>query len=132
MTIGNLAVCFGPTLLRPEEETVASIMDIKFYNIVVEILIENCEKITAGPPQDSPSSCQNLAISNLQRPEDQEEQQQSQPQQPQPQLPQQQQQQPQQSVTNNGAIHLPCYSVHTVVPATVQVIIFSITPAKIF
>ncbi|XP_029174831.1 rho GTPase-activating protein 26 isoform X2 [Nylanderia fulva] len=52
MTVGNLAVCFGPTLLRPEEETVASIMDIKFYNIVVEILIENCEKIIAGPPQD--------------------------------------------------------------------------------
>ncbi|KAL6426163.1 hypothetical protein ACFW04_009016 [Cataglyphis niger] len=53
MTVGNLAVCFGPTLLRPEEETVASIMDIKFYNIVVEILIENCERIIAGPPQDS-------------------------------------------------------------------------------
>lgn len=52
MTVGNLAVCFGPTLLRPEEETVASIMDIKFYNIVVEILIENCEIIIAGPPQD--------------------------------------------------------------------------------
>lgn len=52
MTVGNLAVCFGPTLLRPEEETVASIMDIKFYNIVVEILIENCERIIAGPPQD--------------------------------------------------------------------------------
>ncbi|XP_039313257.1 rho GTPase-activating protein 26 isoform X3 [Solenopsis invicta] len=53
MTVGNLAVCFGPTLLRPEEETVASIMDIKFYNIVVEILIENCERIVAGPYQDS-------------------------------------------------------------------------------
>lgn len=53
MTVGNLAVCFGPTLLRPEEETVASIMDIKFYNIVVEILIENCERIVAGPPQES-------------------------------------------------------------------------------
>ncbi|XP_077254698.1 GTPase regulator associated with FAK isoform X2 [Temnothorax americanus] len=53
MTVGNLAVCFGPTLLRPEEETVASIMDIKFYNIVVEILIENCERLVTGPPQDS-------------------------------------------------------------------------------
>ncbi|XP_066591745.1 rho GTPase-activating protein 26-like [Prorops nasuta] len=52
MTVGNLAVCFGPTLLRPIEETVASIMDIKFYNIVVEILIENCDRIVAGPPQD--------------------------------------------------------------------------------
>ncbi|KAH0951860.1 hypothetical protein HN011_000859 [Eciton burchellii] len=53
MTVGNLAVCFGPTLLRPEEETVASIIDIKFYNIVVELLIENCDRIIAGPPQDS-------------------------------------------------------------------------------
>lgn len=53
MTVGNLAVCFGPTLLRPEEETVASIIDIKFHNIVVEILIENCERIVAGSPQDS-------------------------------------------------------------------------------
>ncbi|XP_076249782.1 GTPase regulator associated with FAK isoform X2 [Calliopsis andreniformis] len=58
MTVGNLAVCFGPSLLRPEEETVASIMDIKFYNIVVEILIENCEKIIAGPPQDTVRSTQ--------------------------------------------------------------------------
>ncbi|XP_053975640.1 rho GTPase-activating protein Graf-like isoform X2 [Hylaeus anthracinus] len=56
MTVGNLAVCFGPSLLRPEEETVASIMDIKFYNIVVEILIENCDRIVAGPPQDMRST----------------------------------------------------------------------------
>uniref|UniRef100_I3JP56 Rho GTPase-activating protein 26 n=1 Tax=Oreochromis niloticus TaxID=8128 RepID=I3JP56_ORENI len=40
MTIANLGVVFGPTLLRPQEETVAAIMDIKFQNIVVEILIE--------------------------------------------------------------------------------------------
>ena len=41
MSISNLGVCFGPTLLRPEEETVAAIMDIKFCNVIVEILIEN-------------------------------------------------------------------------------------------
>uniref|UniRef100_A0AAR2LZ88 Rho GTPase-activating protein 26 n=1 Tax=Pygocentrus nattereri TaxID=42514 RepID=A0AAR2LZ88_PYGNA len=41
MTVANLGVVFGPTLLRPQEETVAAIMDIKFQNIVVEILIEN-------------------------------------------------------------------------------------------
>ena len=29
MNISNLGVCFGPTLLRNEEETVAAIMDIK-------------------------------------------------------------------------------------------------------
>lgn len=51
MTIGNLGVCFGPTLLRPEEETVASIMDLKFYNVVVEILIENYETIFKSKPE---------------------------------------------------------------------------------
>ena len=45
MTVSNLGVCFGPTLFRPEEETVAAIMDIKFCNVVVEILIENYEKV---------------------------------------------------------------------------------------
>jgi hypothetical protein len=50
MTVSNLGVCFGPTLLRPEEETVASIMDLKFYNIVVEILIENYDKIFNSEP----------------------------------------------------------------------------------
>lgn len=51
MTVGNLSVCFGPTLLRPEEETVASIMDLKFYNVVVEILIENYETIFKSKPE---------------------------------------------------------------------------------
>lgn len=45
MNVSNLGVCFGPTLLRPEEETVAAIMDIKFCNVVVEILIENYNKV---------------------------------------------------------------------------------------
>lgn len=45
MTVSNIGVCFGPTLLRPEEETVAAIMDIKFCNVVVEILIENAELV---------------------------------------------------------------------------------------
>lgn len=149
MTVGNLAVCFGPTLLRPEEETVASIMDIKFYNIVVEILIENCENIVAGPPQDSPPPAQNLAqsaaqilapssaqnlapssvqsfvsaaIQNLNAGSMQN-------------LATTNTQHPEekddQSVTGNGTSHLPCtYAVHTVVPATVQVNdtkLFSIT-----
>ena len=43
MTPANLGVVFGPTLLRPKEETVASIMDIKFCNEVIEILIEHCD-----------------------------------------------------------------------------------------
>lgn len=45
MTVANLGVVFGPTLLRPQEETVAAIMDIKFQNIVVEILIEHHERV---------------------------------------------------------------------------------------
>lgn len=45
MTVANLGVVFGPTLMRPQEETVAAIMDLKFQNIVVEILIENYEKV---------------------------------------------------------------------------------------
>ncbi|MEE6461335.1 hypothetical protein FKM82_001263 [Ascaphus truei] len=53
MTVANLGVVFGPTLMRPEEETVAAIMDLKFQNIVVEILIENHEKIFRNPPDAS-------------------------------------------------------------------------------
>uniref|UniRef100_A0A8C1W2X0 Rho GTPase-activating protein 10 n=1 Tax=Cyprinus carpio TaxID=7962 RepID=A0A8C1W2X0_CYPCA len=45
MTVANLGVVFGPTLMRPQEETVAAIMDLKFQNIVVEILIEQHEKV---------------------------------------------------------------------------------------
>lgn len=50
MTVVNLGVVFGPTLLRPQEETVAAIMDIKFQNIVIEILIENHEKVRQKCP----------------------------------------------------------------------------------
>ncbi|XP_034149118.1 rho GTPase-activating protein 26 isoform X1 [Esox lucius] len=50
MTVANLGVVFGPTLLRPQEETVAAIMDIKFQNIVVEILIENHDRIFKDMP----------------------------------------------------------------------------------
>ncbi|XP_050434753.1 rho GTPase-activating protein 26 [Adelges cooleyi] len=50
MTVSNIAVCFGPTLMRPERETVAAIMDIKFCNVVVEILIENFTKIFKNEP----------------------------------------------------------------------------------
>ncbi|KAK1159268.1 rho GTPase-activating protein 26-like isoform X1 [Acipenser oxyrinchus oxyrinchus] len=53
MTVANLGVVFGPTLLRSQEETVAAIMDIKFQNIVVEILIENHEKIFNSVPESA-------------------------------------------------------------------------------
>ncbi|XP_022086160.1 rho GTPase-activating protein 26-like isoform X13 [Acanthaster planci] len=50
MTVTNLGVCFGPTLMRPEEETMKAIMDIKFSNIVIEILIRHYEKIFKTAP----------------------------------------------------------------------------------
>lgn len=50
MTVSNLGVIFGPTLMRSQEETVAAMMNIKFQNIVVEILIENFKKIFHQPP----------------------------------------------------------------------------------
>lgn len=59
MTVANLGVVFGPTLMRPQEETVAAIMDLKFQNIVVEILIENHEKVKvliSRPPPEG-NSC---------------------------------------------------------------------------
>ncbi|CAB3232707.1 unnamed protein product [Arctia plantaginis] len=52
MSTSNLAVCFGPTLLRPERETVASILELKFYNVLVETLLEHYAEIfePAAPP----------------------------------------------------------------------------------
>uniref|UniRef100_A0A3P9PN73 Rho GTPase-activating protein 42 n=1 Tax=Poecilia reticulata TaxID=8081 RepID=A0A3P9PN73_POERE len=50
MTVSNLGVIFGPTLMRSQEETVAAMMNIKFQNIVVEILIENFNKLFHQPP----------------------------------------------------------------------------------
>ncbi|XP_059608525.1 rho GTPase-activating protein Graf isoform X2 [Phlebotomus argentipes] len=69
MSVFNLGVVFGPTLLRAVEETVASILDIKFNNVVIEILIENYDLIFksapgratdylihSGPPESIPRS----------------------------------------------------------------------------
>ncbi|XP_041863482.1 oligophrenin-1-like isoform X2 [Melanotaenia boesemani] len=53
MTPSNMAVIFGPTLMRAKEETVAAMLDIKFQNIVVEILIEDYKKIFSCMPEDS-------------------------------------------------------------------------------
>ncbi|TTD47738.1 Rho GTPase-activating protein 10 [Bagarius yarrelli] len=64
MTVANLGVVFGPTLMRPQEETVAAIMDLKFQNIVVEILIEQHEKIFG----DAPSACPSSSLSPLTAP----------------------------------------------------------------
>uniref|UniRef100_A0A8C5FKY0 Rho GTPase activating protein 10 n=1 Tax=Gadus morhua TaxID=8049 RepID=A0A8C5FKY0_GADMO len=58
MTVANLGVVFGPTLMRPQEETVAAIMDLKFQNIVVEILIKQHQKVSHSLfiPPSIPSS----------------------------------------------------------------------------
>lgn len=53
MSVFNLGVVFGPTLLRPLEETVAAILDIKFNNIVINILIENYELIFKNDPSSA-------------------------------------------------------------------------------
>ncbi|XP_059207893.1 oligophrenin-1-like isoform X2 [Centropristis striata] len=55
MTPSNMAVIFGPTLMRAKEDTVAAMLDIKFQNIVVEILIEDSKKIFSYMPEDSTS-----------------------------------------------------------------------------
>ena len=44
MKASSLGVCFGPTLMRPEHETVASIVDIRYQNIIVETLIQHYNK----------------------------------------------------------------------------------------
>lgn len=49
MTVSNLGMIFGPTLMRSQEETVAAMMNIKFQNIVVEIIIENHQKVLLQP-----------------------------------------------------------------------------------
>uniref|UniRef100_A0A3B1J0T6 Rho GTPase-activating protein 42 n=1 Tax=Astyanax mexicanus TaxID=7994 RepID=A0A3B1J0T6_ASTMX len=72
MTVSNLGVIFGPTLMRSQEETVAAMMNIKFQNIVVEILIENFERqifhqapdpnVALPQAQSRPESRRNRAI----------------------------------------------------------------------
>lgn len=51
MTVSNMGVIFGPTLMRAEEETVAAMLNIKFQNIVMEILIEDYSKVRHAPFQ---------------------------------------------------------------------------------
>ncbi|CAH0718861.1 unnamed protein product, partial [Brenthis ino] len=55
MSASNLAVCFGPTLLRAEHETVASIFELKFYNVLVEALLDNFDVVFADEPPAVPA-----------------------------------------------------------------------------
>ncbi|PVD34185.1 hypothetical protein C0Q70_05450 [Pomacea canaliculata] len=45
MSSANLGICFSPSLIRPRSETMASVLDLRFCSIFVEILIQNYEKI---------------------------------------------------------------------------------------
>jgi len=56
MSIFNLGVVFGPTLLRTAEDSLAAVLEIKFNNLVIEILIENYELIFKSPPGKSTTS----------------------------------------------------------------------------
>ncbi|XP_043224068.1 rho GTPase-activating protein 26-like isoform X1 [Amphibalanus amphitrite] len=64
MSISNLAVCFGPTLLRPEEDTMAAIIDIKFCNTVVETLIRNYDAIFCGGAVEGEQEPNGRSVSN--------------------------------------------------------------------
>lgn len=50
MSIFNLGVVFGPTLLRATEDSLAAVLEVKFNNLVCEILIENYDLIFKNPP----------------------------------------------------------------------------------
>ncbi|KAL7019473.1 hypothetical protein ACKWTF_011131 [Chironomus riparius] len=53
MSIFNLGVVFGPTLLKASEDSLAAVLEIKFNNLVIEILIENYELIFKNQPGKS-------------------------------------------------------------------------------
>ncbi len=46
MKASNLGVVFGPTLMRSERVSVAAIVDIKHQNVIVELMIEEMEKVS--------------------------------------------------------------------------------------
>ena len=52
MKASNLGVVFGPTLMRPERETVASIVDIRYQNIIVECIILHIDDEVGGACMD--------------------------------------------------------------------------------
>ena len=57
MKASNLGVVFGPTLMRPERESVASIVDIKYQNIIVELMISEMEKVSVWVEEDVGTAC---------------------------------------------------------------------------
>ncbi|KAI3387835.1 hypothetical protein SNEBB_001605 [Seison nebaliae] len=45
MHVANLSICFGPTILWPQQETVKSLMNIKFCNFFVEMMITFAKRL---------------------------------------------------------------------------------------
>ena len=60
MKASNLGVVFGPTLMRPERESVASIVDIKYQNIIIEMMISEREKVNVCWRGLTNKTCLNL------------------------------------------------------------------------
>jgi hypothetical protein len=56
MTALNLAVVFGPTILKPREESLETAGNNDLINAVTEKLIQNCDVIFTGPPPAVSSS----------------------------------------------------------------------------
>lgn len=50
MTASNLAIVFGPPLLRPRQETFDTICHTVTVNSLTEFMIENCNDILAAFP----------------------------------------------------------------------------------
>lgn len=65
MSPSNMGVIFGPTLMRAQEDTVAAMMNIKFQNIVVEILIEHFGKVQVAAPGCSITFRQSVAVATM-------------------------------------------------------------------
>ncbi|XP_074619725.1 rho GTPase-activating protein 26-like isoform X2 [Acropora palmata] len=65
MAASNLGVVFGPTLMKSREESMAAIMNLKYQSIVIELLINEFDKIL-GPDTpdtlDSPDGIQDKEI----------------------------------------------------------------------
>eukprot|EP00117_Sycon_ciliatum_P034826 scpid32508/ scgid26503/ Rho GTPase-activating protein 26; GTPase regulator associated with focal adhesion kinase; Oligophrenin-1-like protein; Rho-type GTPase-activating protein 26 len=56
MHASNIGVVFGPTLMRPLEDSVAGIMDIKYQNIVIEIMVDRYTDMFSDITSPGPSS----------------------------------------------------------------------------
>lgn len=70
MTVSNLGMIFGPTLMRSQEETVAAMMNIKFQNIVVEIIIENHDKVSLQANTRVITECTHIHVNRFVFPSD--------------------------------------------------------------